>query len=122
MLNQSQTGGATDATQINAWLANIATTAKPSGPQNSSSLFGYLDESGIEEVVKEQEDDSLEWAAEHFSELLQKHQGKWVLIRNHHVADSSPDPAALLKRAVARGIKHPLMHCVEAPPPPGLDA
>jgi hypothetical protein len=102
-------------------LMNIqSTSSAPSGLVNNSSHAYVPSSFAIKRA--EDRDDSLEWAVEHFSELLEKHQGEWVLIRDHRVADSSPDSTALLKRAVARGITNPLMLWVEAPPPPGLDA
>jgi len=72
-------------------------------------------------VGVEPKDDSLQWAAEHFPELLAKYQGTWILIRSHDVVDSSSDSVDLLKRAIGRGIKNPLMLWVETPPPTGLN-
>lgn len=113
MLNQSHAGGATDAIHINSWLANIATTARPSGPENPSFVSVYADESGIDETVKEREDDSLEWAAERFSTLLRDFKGQWILIKNHHIIANAVEPIDLLRQAIAMGIKKPLILNVE---------
>jgi hypothetical protein len=110
----------------NVFLNGLLTNSKTSAHQPSSPsrhwLFGYVPSVPFAIKRLEERDDSLEWAAEHFAELLEKHNGEWVLVRDHRVVDSSPDSTELLKRAVAQGIKKPLMLWVEAPPPPGLDA
>jgi len=122
MLNLNQAGGASDAVNCNLWLASMHAMSMSSGPENRPLKFGYPSEPTLEESFEEQEDDSFEWAAEHFSELLKTHKGEWVLIRDHRVLDSSRDSTALLSRAVARGIKNPLMLWVETPPKAGMDA
>jgi hypothetical protein len=117
MLNESQPGGATQAIHYNSWLANIATTARPSGPENPSpSLFVYADESGIEEAVKEQEDDSLKWIADYLKQWMNDYPDKWIVVKNKEVLESSEDLVDLLKRASKAGIRNPLVLKMEPLP------
>lgn len=109
MLSQSQAGGPTEAINCNSWLASIPTTAKPSGPTNPPWTLGRVNEPTIEES----EDDSLKWAAQQFSELLDKYRGQWILVRTQQVIDSSTDPIKLLQRAIDLGITKPLMLRIE---------
>lgn len=112
MLDQHKAGGATELIRYDSWLASVPALAATSGPKNRS-LFGYRDDWGIAEPIKEQEDDSLEWAAEKFSTLLREFQGQWILIKDHRVIANAIEPMDLLRRAIAMGIKKPFMLHVE---------
>lgn len=109
MLDQHNTGGATNAIRYNLWLASVPAAAKTSGADNPS----LGEDPRIEEPVKEQEDDSLEWAAERFSTFLRDFQGQWILIKNHRVVANGVEPLNLLRQAIAMGIKEPLILNVE---------
>lgn len=108
MLNQSQAGGATEKIHYGSWLANTPTVAAPSAPENRS-LSVYLDESGIEERVKEQEDDSLEWNADDLKRWVNEYPDKWIVVKHRNVVEVSNDLVDLLKRASRAGIVKPLV-------------
>jgi uncharacterized protein DUF5678 len=108
MLDQNNVGGAAEATRYNSWLANVPAVAATSGPQNRS-LFGYADESGIEESVKEREDDSLEWDSDDLKRWAKEYPNKWIVVKNRSVVEVSDDLVDLLGRASRAGIMNPLV-------------
>jgi hypothetical protein len=71
----------------------------------------------LREIGKKKEEiSSLDWVSQHLSELLEKHPGKWIAVKDDQVISSSDNLPSLMEYLQAQGIEDPFITEIPAHP------